>query len=211
MIELVQDSFIALESWLGSVVPQEINFKVNDAVINGNGVGVPLGIMNSGSKITATAVASQGASTIVAKNILAMWKRIPKNQRNSVVWLYNQDAEDQLFSLFQPTGSTSGVLFFAPNSDGNFQLMGRPAIPCEQCQTLGTEGDLICFATDGYAAIGKGGIQSDMSIHLRFDYGEKCWRWSFRFDGQPKDNVALTPYNGSTTTSSIVTLSSSRT
>jgi HK97 family phage major capsid protein len=211
--ELLADSFIALESWLGNIVPQEINFKINDAVINGNGAGMPLGVMNSGSKITASAVSGQGATTLVAKNVLAMWRRIPAAQRNSVVWLYNQDAEAELFGLFQPTGSTSGTLFFAPNTDanGNFKLMGRPAIPCEQCQTLGTEGDVIAFATDGYAAISKGGIESAMSMHLRFDYGENAFRWSFRFDGQPYDNVALTPYNGSTTTSSIVTLSSTRT
>jgi HK97 family phage major capsid protein len=211
--ELLADSFVALESWLANVVPQEINFKVNDAVLNGTGAGMPLGIINSGSKITASAVSGQGATTLVAKNILAMWRRIPAGQRNSVVWLYNQDAEAELFGLFQPTGSTSGTLFFAPNTDanGNFKLMGRPAIPCEQCQTLGTEGDIIAFATDGYAAISKGGIESDMSIHLRFDYDERAYKWRFRFDGQPKDNVALTPFNGSTTTSSIVTLSSTRT
>ena len=126
---------------------------------------------------------------------------------------YNQGAEAQLFSLYQPAGTAGGTLFFAPNTDagGNFRLMGRPAIPCEQCQTLGTEGDLILFAPKGYAAISKGGIESDMSIHLRFDYDERAYKWRFRFDGQPYDNVALTPYNGSTTTSSIVTLSSTRT
>ncbi len=211
--ELLADSFIALESWLGNVVPQEINFKINDAVLNGNGAGMPLGIMNSGSKITVSAVASQGASTIVAANILAMWMRVPASQRSSAVWLYNQGAEAQVFSLYQAAGTAGGTLFFAPNTDvnGNFKLMGRPAIPCEQCQALGTEGDLILFAPDGYAAISKGGIESAMSIHLRFDYGENAFRWSFRFDGQPMDNVALTPYLGSTTTSSIVTLSSTRT
>ncbi len=211
--ELQADSFVALESWLGMIVPKEINFRINDAVINGLGGAMPHGIMNSGSKITAAAVSSQGANTIVAKNILAMWRRIPASQRSSVIWLYNQDAEAELFSLYQPAGTAGGTLFFAPNTDnnGNFRLMSRPAIPVEQCQTLGTEGDIICFATDGYAAISKGGIESAMSMHLRFDYGENALRWMIRFDGRPYDDVALTPFNGSTTTSSIVTLNSSRT
>jgi HK97 family phage major capsid protein len=210
--ELKADSFVSLESWLGTVVPQEFNFRINDAVINGGGGALPTGIMSSGSKITTTAVSSQGSGTIVAKNVLAMYKRVVGSQRDSMIWLYNQEAEDQLFSLFQPTGSTSGVLFFAPNTDsGGFRLMGKPALAIEQCAALGTEGDIIAFAPRGYAAISKGGIQSAMSMHVRFVYGEDCLRWMFRFDGRPLDDVALTPANGSSTVSSIVTLSSSRT
>jgi HK97 family phage major capsid protein len=210
--ELKSDSFLGLESWLGMIVPQEINFRINDAVVNGPGGAQPTGILSSGSKITATAVSGQGASTIVAKNILAMYRRVVGSQRDSMIWLYNQEAEAELFSLFQPTGSTSGVLFFAPNTDrGGFTLMGRPALPIEQCAALGTEGDIIAFAPLGYAAISKGGIQSAMSMHVRFTYGEDCLRWMFRFDGKPMDDVALTPANGSATQSSIVTLSSSRT
>ena len=44
-----------------------------------------------------------------------------------------------------------------------------------------------------------------------FNWVENALRWMIRFDGRPYDDVALTPFNGSTTTSSIVTLNSSRT
>jgi HK97 family phage major capsid protein len=211
--ELLNDSPIALDQWIGQRIPYEINFKINDAVVNGTGSGMPLGILSSGSKITATAVSGQGASTIVAKNILAMFKRVVWSQRNGMIWLYNQDTEDQLFSLFQPTGSTSGVLFYAPNTDnaGNFRLMNKPALSVEACQSLGTEGDIIAFAPDGYFCITKAGIQSFMSMHLRFDYDEYVYKTRFRFDGQPFDDVALTAFKGSTTYSSIVTLNSTRT
>jgi hypothetical protein len=37
------------------------------------------------------------------------------------------------------------------------------------------------------------------------------FKYRFRFDGQAKDNTPLTPYKGTATTSSIVTLSSTRT
>jgi HK97 family phage major capsid protein len=210
--ELLNDSPMALDSWLGDKVPLEINFKVNDGVINGLGTGQPLGIMNSGSKITATAVSGQGANTIVAKNILAMRKRGVYSQRKTAVWLYNQDCEDQLYSLFQPTGSTSGVLFYPPNSQADeFRIFGHRALNIEQCAALGTEGDFIFFCPEGYFSIIKGGIESFMSMHLRFDYDEFAYKWRFRFDGQPFDDVALTGFKGSTTYSSIVTLNSTRT
>jgi HK97 family phage major capsid protein len=58
--ELLEDSEIALESWLNNVVPDEFNFQLNDAIINGSGAGMPRGILASGSKITAAAVRARG-------------------------------------------------------------------------------------------------------------------------------------------------------
>lgn len=210
--ELISDSPFAIENWVGGLVAKEINFKINDAVVNGTGSGMPYGILPAASKIVAAAESGQGANTIVFKNILKMYKRIITGQRGSLIWLYNQEAEDQLFSLYMPTGTASGTLIFRPNEAGNgFTLMGRPAIPIEQCSALGTEGDLIAFAPEGYAAIVKGGVQSFMSMHLRFDYDELVYKWRFRMDGQPFDQAPLTPFKGSSTVSSIVTLNSSRT
>jgi HK97 family phage major capsid protein len=211
--ELVNDSPIALQTFLLDKAPAEINFKINDGVINGNGVGMPLGIMNSNSLITIPAVSGQGTGTFTYANVLAMFARIVAGQRGSLIWLYNQNVEPQLFGMFVATGTAAGVLVFTPNAEqpGGFKLMGRPALVMEQAQPLGTAGDVIAFAPEGYVCITKGGIESFMSIHLRFDFDETAFKWRFRFDGQPYDNVPLTPYLGTTTVSSMNVLSSTRT
>jgi len=210
--ELINDSPIAMQAYVSRMATKEINFKINDAVINGLGDGIPLGILNSNSKITVGAVSGQGAGTFIYQNVLSMYARIAAGQRSSLVWLYNQDVEPQLLQLYMPTGTAAGVAIFTPNQANNgFNLMGRPAIIMEQCQSLGTAGDVIAFATDGYACITKGGIESFVSLHLRFDYDEAVFKWRFRMDGQPYDDVALTPYKGSNTVSSIVVLNSTRT
>jgi HK97 family phage major capsid protein len=210
--ELLEDSEIALESWLNTVVPDEFNFQLNDAIINGSGAGMPRGILQSGSKITAAAVSGQGAGTLIFQNVLDMYSRITAGQRRSLVWLYNQDVESSLFRMFLPTGTAAGVALFTPNeAGGGFKLMGRPALVMEQSSSLGTEGDLIAFATDGYACIKKGATQDDVSMHLRFDFDERVFKWRYRFDGEPFDNTPLTPFKGTNTTSSVVTLSSTRT
>jgi HK97 family phage major capsid protein len=191
---------------------KEINFKINDALVNGGGDGIPLGVHNANSKITVTAVSGQGANTFIYQNVLSMFARVTAGQRGSLIWLYNQDVEPQLLQLYMPTGTAAGVALFTPNSQGpGFKLQGAPALVIEQCQSLGTAGDVIAFATDGYACITKGGLESFMSMHLRFDYDEQVFKWRFRLDGQPYDDVALTPYKGTNTTSSIVELSSTRT
>lgn len=211
--ELVNDSPVALQTFLLDKAPQEINFKINDAVINGTGGGMPLGVMNSNSLITASAVSGQGANTFTYANVLTIFSRVVAGQRGSMIWMYNQNVEPQLFGMYVATGTAAGVLIFTPNEEvpGGFKLMGRPALVMEQCQSLGTAGDVIAFSPEGYACITKGGIESFMSMHLRFDYDESAFKWRFRFDGQPYDNVPLTPYKGSTTVSSMVVLSSTRT
>jgi HK97 family phage major capsid protein len=74
--------------------------------------------------------------------------------------------------------------------------MGLPLFFIEQCATLGTVGDIILADLSGYALAEKGGIQSDMSIHVRFIYDESVFRFVLRIDGQPTRASALTPYKG---------------
>jgi len=48
------------------------------------------------------------------------------------------------------------------------RLMGLPIILSETCQTLGTLGDIfLANFRDGYILAEKGGVQSDVSIHVR--------------------------------------------
>lgn len=75
-------------------------------------------------------------------------------------------------------------------------LMGRPVIPIQQCASIGTVGDIIHADFNGYLLATKGGIQTDMSIHVRFIYDESCFRFVYRCDGQPMLASAITPAKG---------------
>jgi HK97 family phage major capsid protein len=77
------------------------------------------------------------------------------------------------------------------------RIMGRPAYAIEQCAALGDKGDIF-FANynDGYIIAEKGGLQQNMSIHVRFVYDESVLRFVLRMDGQPWRASALTPYKG---------------
>ena len=79
-------------------------------------------------------------------------------------------------------------------------------MPIEQCQTLGTEGDIILTNLNYYCAGVKGGIDSAMSMHLRFDYNESVFRFIFQVDGEPWLADSLTPFKGSNTVGPTVTL-----
>jgi len=182
---------------------------VEDAIINGTGVGMPQGILASGAVVAQAAEAGQAADTVVSQNIMNMWSRMWAPSRRNAVWLINQDVEPQLYqlnlgvgtggvTLWQPPGGLSG----APYST----LMGRPVLASEYCQTVGDQGDILLLDLQQYQMIEKGGIQSASSIHVRFVYDESVFRFVYRCDGISKWNSALTPFNSTITQSPFIAL-----
>jgi HK97 family phage major capsid protein len=206
--EVLQDA-AALESVITSGFQAEFDYKLTDAIINGTGAGQPLGIMNAGCLVTATAETGQAAATLVYENIVNMWARLKATSRANSVWLISQDVEPQMHTMSLAVG-TGGVPVYLPAGGASAApyatLFGRPVLPIEQCQTLGTTGDIILADFSQYVGCDKGGMKQDMSIHVRFIYDESCFRFVYRFDGQPVLASAITPANGGDDISHFVAL-----
>jgi len=200
--ELLADAGV-LQAIVTDGFSQEIGFRMDDAILNGTGVGQPLGILNSSALVVVTKEVGQ-AATLVFENLVKMWARCYGRSRKNAIWLLNQDTEVQLFSLgiivgmggssvYMPAGGLSA----SPYST----LFGRPIIPLEQCGTLGAKGDIILFDPSQYLVIDKG-VESDVSIHLRFLYDESTFRFVYRVDGAPIWKSALIPFKGAANTQS---------
>lgn len=212
--ELLED-VPAMTRWLETKVPEKFSAMINEAIINGDGVMKPRGMLNSTCKITQAAESGQGAGTVVAKNILKMWGRLYGKLRPNAVWLINQDVEQQLQQLTMPGTNPSQPAYMPP---GGFSqspyasLLGRPIIPLEACQAVGTEGDIIlCDPTQYLTVLKSGGMRSDVSIHLYFDSDHTAFRFVMRIGGQSYWPAAIARAHGSNTLSPIVTLNSTRT
>lgn len=212
--ELLED-VPAMTRYLTTKVPEKFTSLFNAAIVNGDGSGKPLGLLQSPAKVTVAAVSGQGAGTIVAKNILAMWGRLYSEYRNDAVWIVNHDAEAQLQQLVMPGTNPSFPAYMPP---GGFSqspystLLGRPILVVETASALGTEGDIILTSLKEYISVIKaGGMKTDVSIHLYFNSDITAFRFVMRMGGQPKLSAAMTRLNGSNTLSSIVTLNSTRT
>jgi|6_EtaG_2_1085325.scaffolds.fasta_scaffold03125_1 HK97 family phage major capsid protein len=188
----------------------EIQFMTGDSIINGDGQGKPLGLMASASTLEIAAEAGQAAATIVAENVIKMWTRLHARARAGAVWYINQEIESELTTMKIDIG-TSGQLIYMPaggiSGAPYASIYGRPVVPIEYCQALGTAGDIILTNMQWYAAgVKSAGMRSDSSIHLRFDYNETAFRFLFEVDGQPWLASALTPFKGTNTLSSAVTI-----
>lgn len=200
----------ALEETLAAFFAEEFGFKLDDALIRGTGAGEPLGILGHAGTVSVAKESNQGANTIVKENIEAMFSRLWARSMRTAVWLINQDCWPQLFGLEQAVG-TGGVPVFLPAgglSAAPFgTILGREILPIEQCESLGTKGDIILASFEsGYVMIDKGGIDAAVSIHVQFLTDESVFRFILRTDGQPVANSPLTPYLGTKTQSSFITL-----
>lgn len=208
--EQISDSG-AWEAYVNSVVPDELSFKVDDAILNGPGVGGgPLGISKSNTILTIAKENAQTAATVVTNNLKNMYARMPGNLRANAAWFVNQDIEPQLWDLTRGSGTAVELLYTPPGLRGNVTsygvLLGLPVIPIEQAATLGTQGDITLANFGEYILGRRGGLQADSSIHVAFLTGEQCFRWQMRVAGESAWDKPVTPKNGTNTQSPFIQL-----
>ena len=213
--ELMEDT-TAVSSYIDTVFPDEFAFKIDDAIINGTGSGMPLGVLNA--KSTSTIVqakdSGQATGTVSSSNILNMWSRLIAKSRKNACWFINQSIEPQLYPLLiagTAGTSTSTLMYIAPGSYGNNSdyglLMGKPVIPIEQTSALSTQGDIILGDFSQYLLAERNEVRADSSIHVAFLTGELALRFMVRLDGQCWWNKPLTPKASTAPTlSPIITL-----
>jgi HK97 family phage major capsid protein len=176
------------------------------AVYNGNGVGKPLGMLQSPGLVSVAKEAGQTAATIVWENVSKMYNRT-KGAKSEFVWLIHPDCNYQLEQMVKVVGMGGAPIYqMATLPDSVDTLRGRRVLESDQCQTLGTKGDIMLVNPKEYALIYKGGIQADSSIHVGFLTAENCFRVIFRCNGFPKNRSALTIKNSSNTRASISSL-----
>lgn len=206
--ELLMDA-AALQSEVAGWFREEFGFKLDDAIIRGTGAGQPLGILGHAGTVSVGKKGGQEAATILKENIEQMYARMWPRSIPRAEWFINQDCWPALFQLSQVVGVGGVPVFLPPGglSAAPFgMILGRPVTPIEQCETLGTVGDIIFADFSQYKMIEKGGIAAASSIHVKFEEDETAFRFILRTDGQPKRNAPLTPYKGTKTQSSFITL-----
>lgn len=206
--ELLQDT-TALESFVTPAFVSEFAFKVDDAMVRGDGAGKPLGVLNSPALISVAKETGQDADSIAYENLVAMLGRFRPTSIRNARWFMNQGIWS-LLPLMSMTIGTGGVPVYLPPggvSDAPFgTLLGRPIEVTEFNSAPGDVGDVLLADWSEYVLLKKGGIQQDTSIHVYFDTDETAFRWVLRVNGRPLATAPVTPFKGTATTSPFVTL-----
>ena len=139
-----------------------------------------------------------------------MWARFYAGSRPRAIWLANQDVETAFMAMQFPSTAGTFPVYLPPgglSSSPYSQLLGRPVVVTEACETLGDLGDLILADMSAYMTIRKAaGIRTDTSIHLYFDQDITSFRFVFRVGGIPWWSGPIARRDGTNTLSAFVTL-----
>lgn len=203
--ELLEDA-PRLTNRLTRKAAQAIAWKKNQAIVEGNGVGKPLGWTKSSAQVTVAKETGQGADTIVAANVAKMYSRLQRVPGDSPFWMINQDALPQLMVMTiqdRPIWTPPNGFIEAPGG----LLLGLPIRFSEFAETVGDKNDIQLISPRGYyGARRSSGPNFASSIHLYFDYAIEAFRWTFRYGGQPYLSAPISPNKGASTRSHFVTL-----
>lgn len=204
--ELLEDAG-AMGAYAQMKLGAALAYKINDAIANGNGAGMPMGYLASGAAVTQAAEVGQTADTVNAFNVAKMFGRLTSGSARSqkLRWLINNDVLNQVMTM-----TLGNQPIWTPPQAGFTQaphgfLLGRPINLTQIAKTLGDLGDIQLVDLAQYVSISKG-PKADQSMHLFFDYGLTAFRLTFRMDGAPWQTAPITPANGSNTLSPFVQL-----
>lgn len=210
--QLLRDSPVSIAAIIDQGLRQESRSYRIDELINGNGVGRPLGMLNSGndSLLTVLRKVGQAATDVLTgENIIEMRSRVWGY--NDCVWLVNQDLYPLLFTLVIESPNNAGLVkVFSPGTGAGMPdtLLGRPVIYTEYINGIssGTGANISNWGDNFISCVNptqmyfgeRGGETMDRSIHVRFLEREEVFLFTSQDDARPSWTSVLTPKNGLT-------------
>jgi HK97 family phage major capsid protein len=204
--ELLSDSILTFEAFIGQIFPEALAWFEDLAFFNGTGVGEPLGFLRASATVEVSDTATGG----LFESILTMFSRMLPQSLPRAVWIASIDKFVELASLtFTPVGGTT-VSPMVWLNNGQVQdappmtILGRPVIFSEKVPASGSDGDLN-FVDFGFYLVGDRQVMSAMSSpHFKFQNDQTAFRIIERLDGLPWLKSAITPQNGGPTLSPFV-------
>lgn len=168
--------------------------------LRGNGVGGPLGVINSGAAFSVNRAVANQFSYADVTNMLS---RFMLDGAVSPVWSISQSVMPQLLTMKNPfsgtAGSGDGALIWQPNARdaaGNQLLMGYPIFWNQRNPQLGTKGDVGLYDFSKYLVKDGSGPFVAASEHVKFLENKTVFKIFWNVDGQPWLTAPFTQEGG---------------
>jgi len=191
---------------LGPAMIRTLGFELDDAFLNGDGAGKPLGVMSDPAKIEVSKEVGQTAASIVHENCAAMYARLHPSCVENSVWVVSPSTIPQLLSMHIDVGTGGSHFPLMKENSGEFFIFGRPVVVSEKSQAVGTAGDIILADFSQYGVGLRLGMRFETSIHALWSTDAIATRAVLRADGCGLWKSAITPKRGTDTLSWIVSL-----
>lgn len=190
----------ALAAFLGSRLgfPGAITWAEEYAFLQGDGVGKPMGIINSP---VFKKVSRSSTSHIKYDDLAAMQAAF---MGANPIWIASQSTMAELMLMNGPSGNAS-YLWGDLTTGRPDSLLGKPIKFVDNLPALGSPGDIMLVDLS-YYLIGTltSGTSIEPSAHENFKYNKTSFRIMHRVDGQPWLDKVITLPDGATELSPFV-------
>lgn len=192
--ECMQDS-VSLSRSLGIMMRNSLAWSIDDAILNGDSLGKPTGILKSPARINyARAVANQ----VALADLAGMYGRLLPSSVNRAVWLMNPGAFGYALTLVTAAGQL--LLSGQPGAAAKipYTLFGLPVRVTEKCAALGSEGDVVLCDLSYYGLAQRETGRFEMTTSASWSQDLVDVRLIHRLAGQGLVRTPLKPANGPT-------------
>jgi len=171
-----------LRNWQAASATVEGQFRLakigleDDVFYNGDGVGKPLGLLNSPARID---YARSAANTIAFGDVSGMYARLRRGM--NAVWIASPTTIPQLVNIADAGSNNLWVQNAAPGLPPS--MLGIPVLFSERSVALGTKGDLILADLSHYYIKDGSGPYVAISQHVFFTSNKTVIKIFWNVDG----------------------------
>ncbi|GIV82777.1 MAG: hypothetical protein KatS3mg051_2131 [Anaerolineae bacterium] len=200
--ELIADSPQAIEALLRGLFNVAINAKKEFFVLRGNGVGQPLGILNSSAVVN---VAPATNNLFSWQDVATMQSRFFQVGTQAPVWLIHPSVWPDILTMEIGTAGANAWTANMQAAAGNV-INGYPIVQSQHLPQADNSGDVILADLFAYVLFEREEISIAFSEHYAFVNDLGTWRFTQRLDGKPwlKSAITLADPQGGYTVSPFV-------
>lgn len=202
---LLADSAITVPAIIGRMLMTASMWTEERTFIRGDGVGKPLGVLNSDCLVEVTR--DSDSDKVGEVNLVDIAKMeaalLPESQPHAAYFICPALIED----LIRLTAGDVQAWQTNLAAGRPTTLQGRPVIVNEHMSSRGDRGDILLADWRFYLVGDRQAMSLASSEHARFSRNQTLLRGVCRVDGQPWMAGPLTPANGDGALSPFVTLS----
>jgi len=201
--ELIGDS-VALSKSVAPLMTRSLAFSLDNAVLTGNGITRPLGIINAQATI---GVGRATGDTIAFADLANMLARLVPASLGEAMWIVSPSAFALLVRM--EVATNSGQLAMSSTVGAGklaLSLWGMPVRVSEKLPALGTTGDVILADLSYYALAMREEGRLESTISAAWTSDQTDLRLIVRADGGPLVDTPITPAGGGDTISPFVRL-----
>ena len=154
--DLLEDANVNIESWLLGKVNRAFRTQISQAIVTGDGIGKPLGVLRSGIPIVDTATPPTPAGQFTWQDLVLLKYGLPSNFLSAAgAYLMNQVTFGLVLTLSDSMGRP--IMMASPAQAGQYLIAGSPVVIANQMPNVAVGATPVAFGSwkDAYMVVNR--------------------------------------------------------